>query len=199
MKNILAIIGISCLLSGCFPTIFAGATGATVAVAKDRSVGETIDDTKISAKIKGSFMKDGFRTLYSKINVEVMEGRVMYTGTVDNEEDIMTALEIAWKQNGVKEVLNELQVDKKSGHFDAIQYARDSLITAQVKARSMAAHDVKFVNYTIVTYEDVVYIFGIARSMEELETVAKIASEIRGVKKVVSHARIKEMPEVVKD
>ena len=93
----------------------AGATGATVAAAKDRSIGEAIDDVKISTKIKADFMKSGFKSLYAKIDVEVIEGRVMYTGTVETEEDIMNALEIAWKQEGVKEVLNELSKNYKMG------------------------------------------------------------------------------------
>lgn len=184
------LILLSLLLSGCFPTIFAGATRATVAAAKDRSIGDAVDDAKISAKIKADFIKDGFRALYTKIDVEVINGRVMYTGVVDSEEDIMKALEIAWNQEGVKEVLNELQTDKDSGKFNGTQYAKDSLITAQIKAKTMVNHDIKFVNYTIVTSNNIVYIFGIARSAEELETVASIASQIKGVEKVITHARV---------
>lgn len=192
--NLSLLIVASLLLSGCFPTVFAGATGATVAVAKDRSVGDAVEDAKISAKIKGNFIKDGFRALYAKIDVEVIDGRVMYTGVVDSEEDIMKALEIAWNQEGVKEVLNELYTDKNSGNFNGTQYAKDSLITAQVKAKTMVNRDIKFVNYTIVTSNNIVYIFGIARSTEELETVASIASEIRGVEKVITHARVSNGP-----
>ena len=192
--NLSLLIIASLLLSGCFPTVFAGATKATVAVAKDRSVGDAVEDAKISAKIKANFIKDGFRALYAKIDVEVIDGRVMYTGVVDSEEDIMKALEIAWNQEGVKEVLNELQTDKNSGKFDGTQYARDSLITAQIKAKTIVNRDIKFVNYTIVTSNNIVYIFGIARSTEELEHVASIASEIRGVEKVITHARVSNAP-----
>ena len=192
--NLSLLIIASLLLSGCFPTVFAGATKATVAVAKDRSVGDAVEDAKISAKIKANFIKDGFRALYAKIDVEVVDGRVMYTGVVDSEEDIMKALEIAWNQEGVKEVLNELQTDKNSGKFDGTQYARDSLITAQIKAKTIVNRDIKFVNYTIVTSNNIVYIFGIARSTEELEHVASIASEIRGVEKVITHARVSNAP-----
>ncbi len=188
--NLSLLILASLLLSGCFPTVFAGATSATVAVAKDRSIGDAVDDAKISAKIKANFIKDGFRALYAKIDVEVVDGRVMYTGVVDSEEDIMKALEIAWNQEGVKEVLNELQTDKNSGSFNGTQYAKDSLITTQIKAKTMVNRDIKFVNYTIVTSHNIVYIFGIARSTEELEKVASIASEIRGVEKVITHARV---------
>ena len=34
--------------------------------------------------------------------------------TVDKEEDVITAVRIAWDQKGVTEVINELKTDKKS-------------------------------------------------------------------------------------
>ena len=45
---------------------------------------------------------------------------------------------------------------------------------------------------------DVVYLFGIARSEEELEKVANIASNINGVQRVVSHVRVNESAAKVK-
>ena len=41
--------------------------------------------------------------------------------------------------------------------------------------------------------DDVVYLFGIARSEEELQKVANIASNINGVEKVVSHVKVNEL------
>lgn len=179
-------------LSGCMPTIFGAAASTTVAAAKDRSIGETIDDAKISAGIKKNFISEGFKDLYAKIDIEVSDGRVLYTGTVANDEDIMKAVDIAWKQNGVKEVVNELQVDVKSNYFDAAQCARDSWITGRIKTKTILDREIKFVNYTIVTRNNVVYIFGIARSQDELDKVAQIASEVKGVEKVAVRAVVKE-------
>ena len=181
-------------LSGCMPTIFTTAAGTTVAVAKDRTVGSTVDDIKILAGIKKDFISKGFRDLYTKINVDVVEGRVLYTGTVATDENIMSAVDIAWAQKGVTEVVNELQVDDKSNYFDAAQYARDSWITSRIKTSTIMNREIKFVNYTIVTLKNVVYIFGIARSQEELDKVTTIASEVRGVEKVVVHAQVKDIP-----
>lgn len=177
-------------LSGCLPAAFTAATTTALSVAKDRSIGNAVDDAKISAAIKAAFIKNNFRELYTKISVEVLQGRVLYTGTVDKEEDMLEAVRIAWDQEGVTEVINELKVDKDSGHFNLLQYTRDTLITSQIKARLFAYRNIKFVNYTVITVDNVVYLFGIARSNEELELVADIASKIRGVEKVVSHARI---------
>ena len=53
-----------------------------------------------------------------------MQGRVLYTGVVDKEEDIISAVQIAWNHEGVVEVVNELIADKSSGKFDIVQYTR---------------------------------------------------------------------------
>lgn len=190
--RILFIICMMLSLSGCMPAIFGTAAGTTVSVAKDRSVGSTMDDIKISAGIKKDFISQGFRDLYTKIDVEVADGRVLYTGSVATDEDIMKAIDIAWAQKGVVEVMNELQVDEKSNYFDAAQYTRDAWITSRIKTKSILERDIKFINYTILTTKNVVYIFGVARSQEELDKVANMASEVRGVERVVVRAQVKE-------
>ncbi|BFD46472.1 MAG: BON domain-containing protein [Rickettsia endosymbiont of Sergentomyia squamirostris] len=189
------IIILSFMLTGCLPAVFTAATTSTLAVAKDQSIAETIDDVKIAAKIKASFIKNNFRELYTKIKVEVNQGRVLLTGIIDKKEDALKAVEIVWGEKGVCEVINELIIDKKSDHFDLVQYTKDAMITSQIKARTFVNRDIKWVNYTIVTVNDIVYIFGIARSEEELEKVTSIASQINGVARVVCHVKIKETEE----
>ena len=181
------------LLSGCLPTIFAGAAGTTMEFAKDRPAGDTLTDVRISTAIKGAFLKNNFRNLYLKIKIEVVQGRVLFTGDIDKEEDAITAVQIAWNQEGVTEVINELKVNKSSNKFNIVQYTRDALITSQIKSKIFMNRDIKFVNYTVITINDVVYLFGIARSEEELEKVASIASNISGVQKVISHVKVQAL------
>lgn len=192
LKSLLLLFVLSSFLFSCLPALFTATTTSTVAVAKDRSVSQTMEDAKIATLIRTAFIKNNFRDLYAKINTDVINGRVLYTGTVDQNEDMITAVQIAWDQAGVKEVINELKVDKNSNHFDLIQFTRDTIITGQVKSKIFINRDVKFVNYTAITVNDVVYLFGIARSQEELEKVGDIASKVNGVKKVISHVKIRE-------
>jgi osmotically-inducible protein OsmY len=103
---------------------------------------------------------------------------------------MINAVQIAWDQEGVTEVVNELKVDKNSGKFDIVQYTRDTMITSQIKSKTFLDRSIKFVNYTVITVNDVVYLFGMARSEEELQKVATIASNINGVQKVVSHVKV---------
>ncbi|WP_425363093.1 BON domain-containing protein [Candidatus Tisiphia endosymbiont of Hybos culiciformis] len=190
------IIILSFMLTGCFPAIFTAATSSTIAAAKDQSIAETIDDVKISTKIKASFIKNNFRELYTKIKVEVEQGRVLLTGIIDKKEDALKAVELVWDEKGVHEVINELIIDKKSDHFDLVQYTKDAMITSQIKTRTFVNRDIKWVNYTIVTVNNIVYIFGLARSEEELEMVTSIASQINGVERVVCHVKIKETEKI---
>lgn len=187
----LLLIGcISSMLSGCLPVIFTGAAGSVVELAKDRKAGDALTDVRISTAIKGQLVKKGFRALYTKIKIEVIQGRVLLTGVIEKEEDAITAVQVAWEQEGVIEVINELTVNKSSRKFNLVQYTRDTMITSQIKSKTFMNRDIKFVNYTVITLNDVVYLFGIARSEEELEKVAAIAAGIHGVEKVVSHVKV---------
>ncbi|MDX1924204.1 MAG: BON domain-containing protein [Rickettsiaceae bacterium] len=184
-----------CALSlyGCLPTvIFTGASATTLAAAKDRTFGDTVDDALISTKIQKEFIAKGFKKLYTKIHVEVVQSRVLLTGDVESEDDILSAMDIVWSISGVKEVINELKVNENSSKFDTAQYLKDTWISGRVKAAVFFNRSIKYVNYNIVTQRSVVYLFGIARSEDELAKVTQIASEVSGVEKVVSHVHLKD-------
>lgn len=182
-------------LSGCLQTVFTGAAGSAVELAKDRGAKQALTDARISAGIKADLIKSGVREYFTKIKVDVVDGRVLLTGAIEKDADALKAVEIAWNQKDVEEVVNELKVNEKSDHFSLAQYTRDVMITSQIKSKTFINRQVKFVNYTIVTVDNVVYIFGIARSEEELAKVADISSNVRGVERVVSHVKIKPLDE----
>lgn len=180
---------LSNILSGCVAAVGTGVMSLGLSAAKDKTIGQSIDDSAISSSIKKSFLVSGFKNLYIRINVEVEKGRVLYTGYVKDDQDILTAIDIAWKQKGVKEVINELIVEDNDSKSP---YVKDSWITAQIKSRIFLNRKIKFINYTIVTNRKTVYIFGFAKSDEELQEVASIAAAINGVEKVISHVTIKD-------
>jgi len=186
----ISIIILSFLLTGCLPAIFTVATSSTMAIAKDRTVRETIDDVTISSKIQTAFIKNNFKEFYTRIKIEVSQGRVLLTGRIKKEEDALQAVKIVWDTKGVLEVINELIVDKKSDKLDLAQYTKDTMITSHIKTRIFIERRIKFVNYTIITLNNIVYIFGIAKSDKELETVSSIASKVNGVEKVICHVKI---------
>ena len=160
-------------------------TGAVVAL-QERSVGDVIDDAAILIKINKELFQQG---MFSSITVRVSEGRVLLTGTVDSPDKRLKAERVAWQQSEVKEVVNEIAVDKDEVTLKEV--AVDSAISAQIKARMVAHAGIKSVNYSVNTVGGVVYLMGIAQSQKELNSVIGISKRVKGVKQVISYVRLK--------
>jgi osmotically-inducible protein OsmY len=88
-------------------------------------------------------------------------------------------------------VLNEVGVRDRTSLKD---YATDTWITTQLKARLLRDTGVSAINYTVETVNGVVYLLGIAQSQEELDRVTGHARNIKSVTKVVSHVVLKDDP-----
>ena len=72
-----------------------------------RSVGEVIDDSVISNKLKVKYLKD--KTVRGmKINVDTWKGVVSLRGRVEGQTQMDRAVEIAERQQGVREVKSYL-------------------------------------------------------------------------------------------
>jgi hyperosmotically inducible periplasmic protein len=78
------------------------------------STGEYIDDTAITAKVKAALVNDP-QVKARDINVETFRGTVQLNGFVDNRTQIDRAVEVTRSQQGVKSVVNNLQVKSPSG------------------------------------------------------------------------------------
>ncbi len=155
-----------------------------------RTVGTTLDDASIQLALNRD-MQQGLPHFITRIGTEVREGRVLIVGTVESPTQRLEASKIAWQIRGVRDVVNELQVEDPQGF---LSYASDSRISNQMRVRLLTANRVQAGNYDIETVKGVVYILGIARTEEELEHVAYLAATISGVKRVVSHALLADDP-----
>lgn len=177
------------VLAGCTASALVGA-GATagVAVAQERSVGAAIDDTKIKLLIGNALLHED-PDLFRRVDVDSVEGRVLLTGSVKQADDRVEASRLAWQYQGVREVLNEIQVTDKSGLVD---YAKDAWITTQLRTKIMGDMDILDLNYSIETVNGVIYLLGIAQDEPELDSVTGYARTIAGVRKVISHVRLKD-------
>jgi len=196
MRYFICIFVLLISLNSCVGVLFgAGAAVGGKVFSQDKTFGESISDTTIWTKIRTGFVREKVDGLLGSINIEVSEGRVLLTGFVDNSEDILKILKVVWEQDGVKEVINEINVKNKENDPNVFDYAKDSWTTSQIKTKLLFASEVRSANYSIETVNSVVYIFGIAKDEAELERVKNIASEASGVKKVMSYARVRKMLE----
>ncbi len=95
---------------------------ACSATHEKRSIGEVIDDAVVTNKLKTKFMKDkGVQA--SQIDIDTWKGVVSLRGTVDSQDQIDRAIEIAERQAGVREVKSYLVV-AESGRGKRPQVAR---------------------------------------------------------------------------
>lgn len=177
-------------LAGCaLPGMGVGAT-AGVAVAQERSVGNALDDGIITITVSSNLLQYNI-DLFQAVDVEVVEGRVLLTGKVEQPDHRVQAVRLAWLADGVVEVLNEIQVTDQGGIVD---YARDTWISTQLRTKLLLDMAVRAINYNIEVVNGVVYMIGIAQDQGELERVTNHARTIKNVIKVVSHVRIVGAP-----
>lgn len=186
---------LSIALTACDSTMMVagGAVVGSKMLAQERSMGETASDYKIYSLLTAKYMSEDFKSIFMDVNIEVNEGRVLLTGQTENPEYRMKAVELAWGISGVREVINEIGIQRQNSTIASIMgVGSDSWISAQIEARILAQTKLNTFNYNIETIDGVVYLFGIADSREELLMVQNIASTTSSVRKVVSHVRIKD-------
>ncbi|MDR0632956.1 MAG: BON domain-containing protein [Holosporales bacterium] len=186
---------ISCLcllawgLTRCAPVAIIG-SGAVVGVSalREKSAIETVSDTVLSAKVSQAIYKIS-PDVHATVGVNVQEGEVLLTGVTPTDDLKIRVEQAVWRVRGVKQVYNDVAI---SDSPPIKNYPKDAWITSQIKTKLLANSKIRSLNYSIKTVNNVVYIFGIARSSEELDTACNIARKVKGVERVMSYVRLKD-------
>ena len=129
------------------------------------------------------------KTPKNSIDITVNEGRVLLVGIARNPQKAKLAQEIAWKIDGVNEVIDEIQIhrDGKIHASDLSSAIQDYLITTEIEGRLLVNRDIASLNYHVSNVNNIVYLFGLSENKKEMELAIAIASVVRGVEKVVNH------------
>jgi osmotically-inducible protein OsmY len=180
----------SLALQGCAEAFIGAGATVGVAAAQERSVGTALDDKTLHARISAAMLKTS-EQIFTNVNIEVLEGRVLLTGNVANAEQRAEAAQITWKIDGVKEVLNEITTGEAS---DLKDLAKDSWITTRVRAAILRDADIADINYSVETINGIVYLLGIAQDQAELDALISHTRNVKGVRRVVSHVILKDDP-----
>lgn len=191
LYSLLFLVATAPLLSGCFTLASSAAGEGAVIAAQERSVGRAVDDAGILVGIKERFLRQDAKDLFANVIVKVVEGRVLLTGNVDKPAAQIEASRLTWTVNGVREVINEITVNDQSS---IINYSRDVWISTQIRTKLLITKNIRSVNYSVITVNQVVYLTGIAQDQLELDRVTTIASTTAYVQKVVSYVRLKSDP-----
>ena len=164
-----------------------GATGMVVAEG-DRSFGSVVDDATIKINIAAKFINSD-DNLFVDVSTSVLEGRVLLTGLVDNQEIRIDAVRRVWEVEGVNEVINEIQIGNRAS---LKEYAQDVWITAQVRGLAAKTVGLRSVAYNFETIKGKVYIVGINSRPEQLEAIIDVAKTVKGVTEIVNYVIVKE-------
>ena len=161
-------------------------TTAGVTKGDERNFIRSLDDITAGKAIKARIQRADVPNL-GGVDVEVAEGIVLLAGTVPTQEDRIEAERIAWSAPNVEKVGNEILIKNDKGF---IRTTKDGVLQTSVRTRLTADKYVKGRNINIETHEGVVYLLGVARSPQELERIAAIASTTKGAKEVISYIKV---------
>ena len=179
-------------LAACTPVGVAVGVGAAggIAATQERGFGAAVDDARIRVEINHYWLQYS-EELYRKVGLQVHEGRVLLTGVVKRPAMRVDAVRLAWQAEGVREVINEIEVAEAD---DLAGAARDGWIARRLGAKLTFDREIRSINYSAVAAGGVVYLIGVAQDEAELQRVIDHARDIPYVRRVVSHVRVKNAP-----
>ena len=186
----LSLIIASLIVIGCSPaSVLVSGAGTSMVVAEgDRSLGTVVDDATIKVNIAAKFINSD-DNLFVDVGTNVLEGRVLLTGLVDNQEIRIDAVRRVWEVDGVIEVINEIQIGNRA---TLKEYAQDIWITTQVRSVAAKAVGLRVISYNFETIQGKVYVAGITSRPEQLENLLIAIKSIKGVKEIINYVIVKE-------
>ena len=189
-KTIAILVLVQMTLSGCAALLPISVAGTAMFISDERSIGKMIDDKLLYTNITGELSKKGGGQMFLAVTVTVLEGRVLLTGNVGSKTHIDEAVKIAWSVRGVREVINQLVVEMKP----ISNSANDTLIEKAIDSRFLLEKKFISTNYKVVINNNIAYILGIAQSEDEMNKALHIASNAKGVSKVMNYIILKNDP-----
>lgn len=171
--------------------VLGGGGVAGMATAQERRLESGARDVATASEIRSSYLQTEFAELFLNVNVLVVEGRVLLTGTVESDELRTTAVYLARQTDGATEVLNEIQVGPEYGITVRLN---DTRISTEIRARLLAALGTDQIDFWTTTHDGVVYLVGIAESKAEIQQVTDVARTVKSARKFVNHIILHDDP-----
>jgi len=176
------------LMAGGLAALMLGA-GACSSTATQRSTGQTVDDSVLTARAKAALIENK-DTKAHNINVEVYKGEVQLNGFVASSQEKAAAAATVKRVDGVTGVRNNLQVQttQRSGG-EAVD---DALITTKVKAALIADSRTKAHQIEVTTKLGQVQLGGFVDSRSAKAAAEEVAGSVMGVKSINNGLEVKE-------
>ena len=177
------------ITSGCQTAYMTGISKAVLIDKEERSFNNYVEDTIIVAQLKNEYFSNN-ENIFFQVSVEVIEGRVLLTGNVEQIDERIEATKLAWGIKGVNEVINEIQISNDEGILD---YADDLIMKTKINAKLLLEKNILNLNYSVEVVNGIVYLIGIAQDQKELNAVTEISKNTYGVTSVISYVRLKDI------
>ena len=188
----LGLIVALCSLNACTALGLATGAGAVggIAAAREGGLSQSTTDARIKLEINDLWLKYDFEA-FRKLSTTVEQGRVLVTGVVQDPDQRVEAIRLAWQPKGVVQVINEVRVENSDG---ITGFARDTWIAGNLRTKLIFDRDVQSINYSIDAVQGTVYLMGIAQDQRELNKVVSHARNTNYVKQVVSYVKLAGEP-----
>lgn len=160
-----------------------------VGSATTKSVGERLDDSAISTKIKTSLLADR-STDGLDIEIEVFKGRVQLNGFADNQIELARAEEIARSVKGVVEIENNLIIPDNSNRGVG-RYLDDKGLVARVKTALARNKEIAALEIEVEVNRGIVQLGGFVNDDAERQRAGDIVARVGGVKQVANNIAVK--------
>ena len=191
MVKIINVFIISLLVNSC---AIVGSVGSLVGSASTstRGLSGTIEDTYLMSKIvsKITLMK---LSNFSNITVLVNNGKVLLAGNIENQEKRLELIKKVWWIDGVKEVLNELEIGPRTSFSEK---AEDFVFEAKIEKRLLFEPGIFSNNYSVDVVNGKVYVMGISSDIEEKTKVENFLNNMNDIKKLIL---LLDIPKSIKD
>ncbi len=172
---------------------------------KNESVTEYLDDAALTTKVKAALVAE--RHLKARdIHVITTQNVVELQGNVNSLSEKQRAEDIAAHVKGIIKVINNLKIslpqsmaEKAQTKAQAVEKyvdeatvtAKDTALTAKVKAALLADRHLKATDITVTTNQNSVELTGTVPTLAEKQKAQHIAANVTGTKDVVNNLSVK--------
>ncbi|QBR83071.1 BON domain-containing protein [Legionella israelensis] len=153
---------------------------------------QDLSDSMITAKITTKYAESKLLNPL-KISVSTEQGAVTLKGFVSSKKALIEALKIAKNTHGVKRIDSD-ELDIKQVNMALT----DAYITAKVeavilKAKILDDESIPLIGINATTDNGTVTLTGDVKREESISFIIKRASNVHGVKKIISHLKVSKV------
>jgi osmotically-inducible protein OsmY len=159
----------------------------TMACSSTQTSGEQMSDAWITSKVTARMTADPEVNPF-EIDVDTTDGVVRLSGMVETETQRSEAVEIARNTEGVKRVVNDIQI----GDPTFRENIDDSWISTKVKSKLAADPDINKFNIDVDVLQGVVILSGTVKTTYARANAEEIARRTKGVVDVKNLIEVEE-------